>query len=149
VQQQPLPNLACSGPHGRKVEGEMQPKEVPDTNPWMFHVWHTAHHVSTTENAKSSVDHPQNSGLEGLFFLKKKQNNNNNNHNHSHNHNHNHNLLLCMVAWCFSMDISMDISMTSPVRSTAPWLQRFPTATSGTAAYSNGLILSGMGCWNP
>ena len=50
----------------------MQPKEVPDTNPWMFHVWHTAHHVSTTENAKSSVDHPQNSGLEGLFLKKNK-----------------------------------------------------------------------------
>jgi hypothetical protein len=32
---------------------------------------HTAHHVSTTENAKSSVDHPQNSGLEGLFKKKK------------------------------------------------------------------------------
>jgi hypothetical protein len=34
---------------------------------------HTAHHVSTTENAKSSVDHPQNSGLEGLFKKKKQQ----------------------------------------------------------------------------
>ena len=61
VQQQPLPNLACSG--------------VPDTNPWMFHVWHPT--LRTMSQQLKMLSHQliilKTVGLKDYFKKKKQQ----------------------------------------------------------------------------